>query len=528
MIKKEGDRFVLYSKDGKKKLGDFATEEEAKEREKEILRLAKQDEANSMGVAEWLASRAPSEVATLTFLKTKYDVDGAREWAKANGFKTGEMTESDDAIIFAQVPRDDFVSGSLRIIDVKDGISTEAGRLKDSPLDQLVLYRGEAFSRHTSGRYAKDIVALGTWFHPETKRRVNFDDDRIKRLVKQTSRYIANGNRIPFPDGHSFKAADNLGYWTGPFIDRGGRLIGVVEPRGKDVDDKLATGKIDQVSAYISHNYVDTKGNFYPEVITHVCATSYPVLTGQRPFDRLSSVESDKGPISGFLPLVPFEGLSGKGDDMKFAKLAATLGLNIEGKSEDEVLTMIETEIEARAKKGDTAVAEAVEEAKEGALSAFGAELKARGLKLDGGKVVEDATPATKIKDDDDAEKRALKEHLARVDLDLAKSKVEKAVAYARDMVAAGKIPPHVAEKVEKLCLIGDEAKFTALSTDKSAVVKNGVDAFGLFREIMEAVPGFGKGLSTIKGEKAKTENEEAAEYGRKVSRRVQGRKDDK
>ena len=37
MIKKEKGRFVLYSKDGKKKLGTFKTRREALMREREIL-----------------------------------------------------------------------------------------------------------------------------------------------------------------------------------------------------------------------------------------------------------------------------------------------------------------------------------------------------------------------------------------------------------------------------------------------------------------------------------------------------------
>ena len=37
MIRKENNKYVLYSKDGSKKLGTFATKEAALKREKEIL-----------------------------------------------------------------------------------------------------------------------------------------------------------------------------------------------------------------------------------------------------------------------------------------------------------------------------------------------------------------------------------------------------------------------------------------------------------------------------------------------------------
>lgn len=37
MIRKVKDKYVLYSKDGKKKLGEFKTKEAAQKREKQIL-----------------------------------------------------------------------------------------------------------------------------------------------------------------------------------------------------------------------------------------------------------------------------------------------------------------------------------------------------------------------------------------------------------------------------------------------------------------------------------------------------------
>jgi len=39
MIKRIGDRFLLLSKDGKKRLGEFPTKLQAEEREKEIIRI---------------------------------------------------------------------------------------------------------------------------------------------------------------------------------------------------------------------------------------------------------------------------------------------------------------------------------------------------------------------------------------------------------------------------------------------------------------------------------------------------------
>ena len=44
MIKREGTKFILKSKDGKRKLGEFDTLEEAREREKKIKFFAKKGE----------------------------------------------------------------------------------------------------------------------------------------------------------------------------------------------------------------------------------------------------------------------------------------------------------------------------------------------------------------------------------------------------------------------------------------------------------------------------------------------------
>lgn len=517
MIRKEGSRFVLYSKDGSKKLGDFATEEEAKKREAEIERIKHAKESESMGVAEWLAQRAPSEVQSVILMKENYDEPAAREWIKSHSFKSNDMDETDESYRFRQIDPGEFISGSFRTIEIKDGISAVVGRKKGSALAQLVLYRGEGFARHGTGKFAKDIVAVGDWYHPVSKERVHFDDDRIKRLVRETSRYLSNGNRVPFPDGHSFKATDNLGYWSGPFIDRNGRLFGVVEPRGKDVEEKLSTGKIDQVSAWIDFDYVDTKGNVYPEVITHVCATSYPVLTGQRDFVKLSTVESDGGPISGFLPFVPEEGTNGKGaTPMKFAKLAKSLGLDIEGKDETEALAMIEAATETKFK----VLSEGTKATE--ALSTIGAELKTRGLRLDGTKVVEVVEPKSTPKDDDDEEKKALRERLASLDLAAAKDRVEKAKALARQAVKDGKVPPTAVEKLERLFSISDNAEFIALSADRKEILKTREDALSLLTEIVNELPGFGRGLSTVTSGAKKTEEQESAEYGKKVSRRLQ------
>ena len=56
MIKHEGEKYVLYSKDGSKKLGEFDTEEEAMAREKEIIKIEHASESHAVDSLEGQAA----------------------------------------------------------------------------------------------------------------------------------------------------------------------------------------------------------------------------------------------------------------------------------------------------------------------------------------------------------------------------------------------------------------------------------------------------------------------------------------
>lgn len=157
-----------------------------------------------------------------------------------------------------------------------------------NPKSHVILHKGQAFASQGLGKFAKDIVRVGEWIHPVTGQEVKFDRARLQKLAANTARYLENGNKIPFPDGHSFDAMKNLGDWPGPFIVHEDALVGVVQPKAAGVAEKLSDGSIDAVSAYIDVDVTDPKGNSYDEVITHVCATPYPVITGQKEFQKLS------------------------------------------------------------------------------------------------------------------------------------------------------------------------------------------------------------------------------------------------
>lgn len=151
-----------------------------------------------------------------------------------------------------------------------------------------VLSVGEFKAGEKLDRFEKDILRPGTWVHPVTKKMISFDEDRLSKLVDQTNKYLKNENKVPFPDGHSTAAKDNMGWWLETRLDPNGNLMAVLNTSDQEVASKLKNGTIDSVSACIEFGLTDSRGNFYPEVITHICGTNYPVIEKQGEFVALS------------------------------------------------------------------------------------------------------------------------------------------------------------------------------------------------------------------------------------------------
>ncbi len=170
------------------------------------------------------------------------------------------------------------------------------------PKGFYVVHQGQAFESEGNGRFAKDIVSLGRRVHPATSQIIEFDGKRLQALEYQNTRYLKNGNSIPFPAGHTSDPLKNLGDWPGPFVRFGDSLVGVCNPKDPAALEKVKSGAIDFVSAYIEKDVTDPKGNHYPEVMTHICATNYPVWTGQGSFVALAREHFKKSEASVFLP----------------------------------------------------------------------------------------------------------------------------------------------------------------------------------------------------------------------------------
>lgn len=158
----------------------------------------------------------------------------------------------------------------------------------------IVAHQGTQFeSQGSNGKFVKDVLREGLWFHPVTGQEVDMTRQRLEGATADTTRWLKNGNKIPFPDGHSYKSTENMGFWPGPFMIQNKQLYAVVDPKGKKAQEKIDDGSLDSVSVVLEKNVTDSEGNHYDEVITQICGTNYPVVTKQGAFVKLSRDGSD-------------------------------------------------------------------------------------------------------------------------------------------------------------------------------------------------------------------------------------------
>jgi hypothetical protein len=230
----------------------------------------------------------------------------------------------------------------------------------------------------------------------------------------------------------------------------------------------MANGSMDAVSAFIEFDVTDSKGNKYPEVITHVCATPVPVITGQGRFVPLSSVSRDgqaDTPVDHYVPLDFADPTHKETPMLDMSKLVAALSLDAQAKPEDVIAKALDT-----LKAGTDAT-----KAREALDSAVNAELAGRGLKLDAGKIVEIPKPKApedspevvtlkaKLAAHEDREKRAA---LSAVDVEVA------------GFIKSGVIDPALKDSMTRIMALARTGtpKALALSADGKSFEEKVVD----------------------------------------------------
>lgn len=146
----------------------------------------------------------------------------------------------------------------------------------------------------TSARFKKEVLRAGSWIHPGTGEKLDFDIAFLKRLAYDTNRWISLGQKVHFPVGpdcHEDDARDalqNLGYWSN-FRVESDRLVADVEVLDEAVVGKV--GKtIQDVSPEIRWPARAATGEVLEAAVFHVAATPIPAIPGQSNFERLSQL----------------------------------------------------------------------------------------------------------------------------------------------------------------------------------------------------------------------------------------------
>jgi hypothetical protein len=132
-------------------------------------------------------------------------------------------------------------------------------------------------------RYVKDLARAGEYV--ARGQRISLTESDLDALAANTNKYIAAGNPVPVPDGHTDSATANRGFVREVFRE-GDTLYGVLEMIG---EDGIATASRAKVSIGTDANYTDGKGNVYPHVIRHVALTNAPVIPDQNGFVPLAA-----------------------------------------------------------------------------------------------------------------------------------------------------------------------------------------------------------------------------------------------
>lgn len=161
-----------------------------------------------------------------------------------------------------------------------------------------LLHRGNKFAARGAGLYLKDVIHDGVWVHPLTNQTIIVTPEIRKSMEVNMAKFLANGNKVPMPDGHTTATEANKGFWPGPFVSMGDDVLGVAQPLDAQTKKQLEDGTADAVSVSWWSKYKDSNAVEYNDIFEHICLTNYPVVGKQRNFVKLSGKDvDDKSPM---------------------------------------------------------------------------------------------------------------------------------------------------------------------------------------------------------------------------------------
>ena len=197
---------------------------------------------------------------------------------------------------------------------------------------------------------------------------------------------------------------------------------------------------------------------------------------------------------------------------MDWSKLAEALGLPKDAAEKDIFAAASKVVLDGKASKEQ--------------LSKLSDSLKSHGLGLEQGKVVKLATTPPPAPENETPREKELRERLERMESDKSKDRLSWAKSEAQRFIKEGKVPPTVAEKLERLFAVTQDAQSLALSTDGAGIIKANMDVAGALRDVLNALPGIGgtslSQLSAADADTKKKESEALSAKAKSVRERLQ------
>jgi hypothetical protein len=195
-----------------------------------------------------------------------------------------------------------------QIKPVTDSISTEELRSKalahleahKSALESHAMEHGLFFPvdfELNTSRFKKEVLRVGNFKFENSQgdlEEFNVTLDYLKNLAENSNNFLSRGGKIYIPNRHQADPLSNAG-WVENFFVEDNKLYAVLSITEPDVLEKVLRGTIQDVSIRLSLDYVDSYGNYYDKVITHVALTLEPRIPGQAPFIQME-LSGYKGP----------------------------------------------------------------------------------------------------------------------------------------------------------------------------------------------------------------------------------------
>ena len=300
-------------------------------------------------------------------------------------------------------------------------------------------------------KFRKDAVKVGTYWHPKAGWIEEFSADRMDRWCAAFGKMKANGVPVEFFADHdptTTKRSDDIRGYVDDMWRDGNELMVVVEAVGEDGIKLCETCR--NVSAEIEREFKDSKRNEYGEVIAALVACEKPIITGQRPFERIAASHHNGEQKIAVLVELPDGGEIPNEDgdmDKQLLSLIGKLG-DTDDVTEDNALTVLGEVAEASKTKDEEIVT-------------LKADLTAEQAKKASGKMPE-------------------------VDEDVLEDIGETRTTELSLLVAEGKITPAVAKKLSTI-LIGASGKRLTFGLSTKAAKAFGLDA-PLAKQVIEAL----------------------------------------